>query len=486
MQTTDFIIIALQTIFLLILGYYVILNLQWYHYKLTRVVFKHHKWRWHIYYFLIPILYFVLIPYDLYYYLGLLVYFVALGIWALTLSKKLVFTGRILRFFGIYIGFILFNELLLLTINTHNALIQFVHIIPLLIAIFLSAFLEKVLLNRYKQVAKDKLSIMPGLTIIAITGSYGKTSLKNFISQILKAKYTVYSTPRSVNTLTGIIADINQNLSSLTDIYVVEAGARESGDIREIIELLEPQIVVVGKVGEAHIEYFKSIDKIYETKYEILESKRLQKVYIYKENTPPAFSPMPISYFPQNISNINATLDGTEFSLVVKGSKLDFKTEVLGAFNATNISAAISIAKDLGVENELLIKQVAKLQPIHHRLNKITVNNKIILDDSYNGNIDGMKEAIRLSSLYEGRKIIITPGLVESREKLNKELAQEIDKVFDIAIITGELNSKILKNNIFNAQKIILKDRSNIETLLKNVSLEKDLILFANDAPSYI
>lgn len=486
MQSIDFIIIAIQIIFLLVLGYYAILNLQWYHYKLARVVFKHHKWRWHIYFFVIPCLYFIFVPNNIYYYLVFLIYFLAFGIWVATLSKKLVFTGRILRFFGIYISFIIFNELLLLAIHKYDSLIQIIHLLPLLIAIFLSSFLEKVLLNRYKQVAKDKLSIMPNLTIIAITGSYGKTSLKNYISQVLKAKYSVYSTPRSVNTLTGIIADINQNLSSLTDIYVVEAGARESGDIKEIVELLEPQIVVVGKIGEAHIEYFKSIDKIYATKYEILESKRLQKVYIYKENTPPTFSPMPISYFPQNISDINATLEGTEFSLTLKGSKLDFKTEVLGAFNAINISAAISIAKDLNIENELLIKQISKLQPINHRLNKIIVNNKIILDDSYNGNIDGMKEAIRLSSLHNGRKIIITPGLVESREKLNKELANEIDKVFDIAIITGELNSKILKNNIHNAQKIILKDRSNIENILKSTSKEGDLILFANDAPSYI
>ena len=97
-----------------------------------------------------------------------------------------------------------------------------------------------------------------------------------------------------------------------------------------------------------------------------------------------------------------------------------------------------------------------------------------------------MLEAIRLSSLYEGRKVIITPGLVESRDELNEQLAKSIDKVFNIAIITGELNSNILKNHIFKAQKIILKDRSNIENILKSVSQEGDLLLFANDAPSYI
>ena len=206
---------------------------------------------------------------------------------------------------------------------------------PLFISITLASFLEKILLNRYKKLAQDKLENMPNLTIIAITGSYGKTSLKNFLTQILQDGFKVYSTPRSVNTLTGIIADINQNLSPITDVYVVEAGARGSGDIREIVELLAPQIVVVGKIGEAHIEYFKTIENIYSVKYEILESKRLQKAYIYKENIQPDPSLVnaPIVNFPKNSSNINATLKGTDFTLEVAREKIVFQTRILGAFN---------------------------------------------------------------------------------------------------------------------------------------------------------
>ena len=433
-----------------------------------------------------PIVYFVLIPNDIYYYIALYVYVIFLAIWAFNLSKKLIFTSRILRFFGIYIAFIVFNELLLLSINRHSMLIQIVYLLPLFISIFLSSLVEKILLNRYKKLAQDNLKNMQNLTIIAITGSYGKTSLKNYIAQILHDDFKVYATPRSVNTLTGIIADINQNLSPLTDIYIVEAGARGVGDIKEIVELITPQIVVVGKIGEAHIEYFKNIETIYKTKYEILESKRLQRAYIYGGNMQPETKFNNITNFPNNPTNVETTLNGTKFSLDVGTNKLNFETKILGEFNIINIGAAIAIAHDFGLSDEKIVKKVKKLEAVNHRLSKITVNDKLILDDSYNGNLDGMLEAIRLSSLHNGKKVIVTPGLVESNEVLNIKLAQAIDNVFDVVIITGELNYQILKENITKAQKIIIKDKTHIENILKSTTSSGDLILFANDAPSYI
>lgn len=476
---------ATRWIFLIALGYYIITNLQWYHYKMLRVIFKHHKQRWHLFYFIVPILYFIFISNNIYLSVLLYIYVIMLGIWAVNLSKKLVFTARVLRFFGIYISFIIFNELLLLSIKDNNSIIQIVYLLPLFISIFLSSLVEKILLNRYKKLAKENLLNMPHLKIIAVTGSYGKTSLKNFIAQILQDNFKVYSTPRSVNTLTGIIADINQNLSPLTDIYVVEAGARGIGDIKEIVDLISPQVVVVGKIGEAHMEYFRDIDTVYKTKYEILQSDRLEKAYIYSGNNQPESHYNTIN-FPNSPSNIKATLSGTDFSLNVGGETLDFHTKILGEFNVINISAAIAIAYDLGINKETIVKKVQRLEPINHRLSKIVVNDKLILDDSYNGNLDGMLEAIRLSSLHQNRKVIVTPGLVESNEESNIKLAQAIDEVFDVAIITGELNSQILKSNMRRAQKIIIKDKSNIENILKSTTSSGDLILFANDAPSYI
>ncbi|MDY5615521.1 MAG: UDP-N-acetylmuramoyl-tripeptide--D-alanyl-D-alanine ligase [Helicobacter sp.] len=485
MQNIDVFMMMSRWVFLIALGYYVIINLQWYHYRLSRVLFKHHKQRWHFFYFLVPVLYFVFIPENVYFYFGFYLYIFVLIIWALRLSKGLVLTGRVLRFFGLYLIFVLFNELLLFG-SESSPLMRVVYLLPLIISVFLSSLVEGILLSRYKKIAIETLKSMPNLTIIAVTGSYGKTSLKNFLVQVLQDEFKVYATPRSVNTLTGIIADINQNLSSLTDIYIVEAGARRIGDIKEIVDLINPQIAVIGKIGPAHIEYFKSLDNIYKAKYEILQSPNLQKVYNYKDNTPPQNFYGDITWYPQNISNVDATLEGTSFSLTYNGEKMDFETKILGAFNVANISAAIQVARDFGISSEKIIRQVCRMEGVSHRLSKVIVNDKVILDDSYNGNLDGMLEAIRLSSLYDGRRVIVTPGLVESSKENNIALAEAIDRVFDIVIITGELNSKVLKEHIHRPQKIILKDKINMENILKSATMAGDLILFANDAPSYI
>lgn len=193
-----------------------------------------------------------------------------------------------------------------------------------------------------------------------------------------------------------------------------------------------------------------------------------------------------IQYFPEEVRNIQATLEGTSFELFIKGEWYKFETMVLGYFNVTNLSVAIYMGAEFGVRIEDIQRAVRRIEPVPHRLNKIETNQKMILDDSFNGNLKGMKEAIRLSSLYNGRKIIVTPGIVESTEEANIELAKAIDEVFDIAIITGELNAKILQTHIHKAQRIILKSKTQLEDMLKSCSKPGDLVLFSNDAPNYI
>lgn len=486
MESIDLFVMFTSWIFLLGLGYYLITNLQWYNYQIKRVIFYHHKWKWHFYFFILPlIVFFGISQYPLLY--GLVyVYIIALFIWSQKLSKPLVFTGRVWRFFGIYIGFILFSEMLgtgLLDVNEY--LHNFFYILALVFTLILSNILEKVLLNRYAAVAKDKLGLIPNLQVILITGSYGKTSLKNFLLQCLVEDFRVYATPRSVNTFAGIVADINQNLSLLTDIYIVEAGAREEGDIKVICDLVQPKIAIIGKIGEAHIEYFKTLDTIYKTKYEVLQCPSLQKAYVYKDNRSPDFMGK-VFYFPKNVSHIVADLDGVSFDMVLGDKNYSFSAQVLGAFNVANLSAAISVAYDLGINGDKLVKLVAKIKPVEHRLAKIKVNGKIILDDSYNGNLDGMLEALRLVSLHDGRRIIVTPGLIESSREANETLAKAIDDICNMAIITGELNTKLLRENIKNTQKIVLNDKENMEEILKGSTRDGDIILFANDAPSYI
>ncbi|NOQ31534.1 MAG: UDP-N-acetylmuramoyl-tripeptide--D-alanyl-D-alanine ligase [Helicobacteraceae bacterium] len=468
-------------IFVLTLGWYLITLLQWYDYRVERVFFKHHKPLWHIIYFLIPL--------GAYYstgdFFGIFFYFAVLPsiyLWNKKLDKKLVLTWRVKRFFILLFGLTLFQNFLC-TLKEGCELYGV--FIPLLIAVVGSIGIEKFLYEAFKKNAIAKLTRMENLKIICITGSYGKTSIKNFTTQLLKEKYTVHSTPRSVNTVGGIIRDINENLDEFaTQVYVCEAGARERGDIYKIAQLLNPHIVIVGEVGEQHLEYFKTLDNIKRTKLELLQSNRLEIAYVHHSVTSERHDR--VQFFGNKITNMNATLDGTSFDVVINYKHMHLETSVLGSFQATNINAAALVADRLNFYVEDIVSGVKALESVEHRLQRIDAGGKIILDDGYNGNIEGMREGIRLCSLHNGRKVIVTPGLVESSDKLNLELISEINKVFDVVIVTGKLNATLFDKNLKVAQKIMLNDKATLTKILAQMTYSGDIIYFANDAPNFI
>lgn len=476
----EIITILSHILFVIALGYYVITSMQWYSYKIQRVLFHYNRYDWHIYFFLLPVIayYFStdLIVYGIY---GL--YFIALFYWYKKLDKKLIFTARVKRFFLFLLLACLFQDLLCMFSFSCATLGV---LIPLGVAHISSIIFEKMLFEGFKKEARRKIEQMPDMKVIAITASYGKTSIKNFLAQILSSQFKVYMTPRSVNTLSGIIKDINESLPQNNEIYIVEAGARAKGDIDEIVQLVQPHISVVGKIGEQHIEYFKTLENIRNTKMEIINSKRLQKAFVHESAHVQANEKVVI--FGLDLLNIQSTLQGISFDIIINGTKESFTCKLLGDFNAINICACVHVALELGMCLDDIKKAIENLVGVEHRLQRIEAGGKLIIDDSYNGNFDGMVSSYALASTYQGRRVIITPGIVESTEETNIALAKAIDEVFDLVIITGKVNLKILDDHIKKAEKIILKDKSKMQEILANNTISGDLILFSNDAPNFM
>ena len=466
-----------NVLFVTVLGWYLITNLQWYDYKISRVVLKHHKPLWHLFYFFIPLIAYYTTAqfFAIFFYFA---YLPSMFIWQKKLDKKLILTWRVKRFLILLISLTLFQDVLC---TLKSACELYGVFIPLAVTYIGSYLIEKFLFEAFKKQAKIKLTAMTKLQIIAITGSYGKTSIKNFLTEILSYKYRVYATPRSVNTLGGIMRDINESLPEDTEIYICEAGARENGDIYNITTFIEPQTVVVGKVGLAHIEYFQNFENIIATKLEIMQSSRLENAYIHNSVTDEVHQK--VTFFGNGVSEIEATLEGTDFRL----DGMQLHTDILGSFQTMNIEVAIKIAQEFGLSSDEIIRAVRRLTPVEHRLQLMKAGGKIILDDGYNGNIDGMLEGIRLCSLHEsGHRVIVTPGLVESSEELNLKLIKAINETFDIAIVTGTLNAQLFDKHLDVKQKTILHDKSKITNILASQTKAGDIILFANDAPNFI
>ena len=481
MDYTVLVLFVTNILFVTTLGWYLITNLQWYDYKIQRVVLNHHKTWWHLVYFVIPFIAYYATGkfFVIFFYFAVLP---AIFIWHKRLDKKVVLTWRVKRFLILLVSLTLFQDILC---TLKEGCEIYGVLMPLVVAYIGSTLIEKFLFATYKKEAKNRLKSFNNLQIVCITGSYGKTSIKNFVASILATKYKVYATPRSVNTIAGIIRDINESLPSDTQVYVCEAGAREVDDIRIITEFLEPQTVVIGKVGPQHLEYFKTMKNIIFTKLQIMKSPRLEKAFIHTSVTDEPHEK--VTFFGDNISDVQATLEGTDFTLHVSQEKgLKLHTNILGSFQTINIDAAVLVALHLGLNSDEIIKAVSKLKPVEHRLERIDAGGKIILDDGYNGNIDGMLEAVRLCSLHQGRKVIVTPGLVESSDELNLKFIDAVNKVFDIAIVTSSLNADLFDKHLSVPNKIILKDKTKLQELLGLQTRAGDIILFANDAPNFI
>ena len=383
----------------------------------------------------------------------------------------MVFTGRVKRFFASLIFIALFLALIFKIYSLF---------IPIILAWGVSVSIEKILFNAYKNRAKRKLEDIKDMRVVGVTASYGKTSIKNFIDTLLSIKYKSYATPRSVNTLAGVVKDINEDLPKDTEVYIVEMGAREAGDIDEITRFVKPHYAIVGKIGPAHLEYFKTLENIRNTKMEIINSPRLIKAWVDKSAK--ILGNDKVLEFGDEVKNIEASLDGISFDY----EGVRYSAPVLGSFNAYNIAMAIAVAKEMGLSENDIKRGLKDIKPIEHRLQKIEAGGKIILDDSFNGNIEGMRESFRLASTYDGRKVLITPALVEASEELNKEIASLANEIFDLVVITGDLNYEIFKEFVDNKKLIHLANKSELETLLIEKTKVGDLILFANDAPNFI
>ena len=473
--------IITHLILIMSLGWYLITNLQWYNYKLERVVLKHHKWQWHITYFVAPVLLFYIIPesyYAIYFYL---LYMTSFVLWNRKLDRPLVLTSRVKRFLVVLLVVTFSMIALCLSSPTCTNILIF---IPLILAYGISMIMEKIFFISFKHKGKQRFQSIVGLKTVAITASFGKTSIKNYLHHVLKNKYKVYKTPRSVNTIAGIVLDVNKDLPLDTQIYIAEAGAREKGDIEEISMYLEPEICIIGSVGEQHIEYFKTLDNIIHTKMEILNSPNMKMGFVH-ESVPIKEYPN-ITKYPNNLHIVKSNLDGIWFDVEVGGKIEHFHAPILGNFNAINLTAVILVSHYLGMSIDEIKISLGTLPQVEHRLQKIEAGGKIIIDDSYNGNLEGMLEAVNICSTHIGRKVIITPGLVESTDEANILLAKTINENFDFVILTGSLNTHLFSAHIDKEKVYILKDKALLEATLATTTKAGDLILFANDAPNFI
>ncbi len=224
--------------------------------------------------------------------------------------------------------------------------------------------------------AKKILKSMPNLTIIGVTGSYGKTSVKNFLDKTLSSKYEVLITPKNYNTTMGVVKTIRENLKPTHQIFVCEMGATKLGDIKEICDLVNPKIGVITSIGPQHLESFKSIENVIKTKFELADSVKANNgvvflnynnEYIAKQNLDMKVIKYGVENkdLDYNAYNLMSSSNGLTFKLLDKDNnnkEIEFKTKLIGKHNIINITAAIAVANYLGINIEKTVPKIREIR----------------------------------------------------------------------------------------------------------------------------
>lgn len=359
--------------------------------------------------------------------------------------------------------------------------------------------------RRYFNMAKRIMLERADLRKIAITGSFGKTSMKMILGTLLREKYNVLVPEGSINTPMGLTRVIREELKSEHEVFIAEMGARYRGDIQELCALVRPNTAVLTAVGEQHLETFGSLDNIIKEKFSLVEAlepgssaffnadnditralydaTQQERRYLYGMESASALLAM-------RAESVLCTPEGSAFTLCCGEERTDVKTSLLGKHNIVNITGAAAVAKHLGLSMEEIARGIQKLEPVPHRLQLIQ-GAVTVIDDAFNSNPEGAKGALEVLKMFDGRKIVVTPGMVELGEKeapLNKVFGAQLAEAADIVILVGEKRTKPIAEGLKEAgfdekNVIVTPSLAQATEQMSKLTQAGDVVLFENDLP---
>ena len=369
--------------------------------------------------------------------------------------------------------------------------------------------LEKQINLYYVRDARRILASNKDLFIIGITGSFGKTSTKNILYRVLSEKYNVLMTPGNFNTTLGVVRTIREHLKPYHQVFIVEMGAKQMGDIKEICDLVHPRVGIVTSVGNMHLETFKTLQGVGRTKFELLDSLPSDGLGIINMDSEGIASypdkPTHCRIITSAIKNddvdikaenVSYSRRGVSFDVCIRG-KEDYRVEtrLLGEGNILNVLVSLAVADHLGVSVKKQKSALASLQPVEHRLSISNKGGLTVLDDAYNSNPSGARMALavlkQIAADAGSKGIVVTPGFVEmgiQQEEANRGLGRDIAKYADKALIVNRYNRQAivdgLKEGGFKEEDMYCVDSlDQAVQKLASICSSGDVVLYENDLP---
>ena len=430
--------------------------------------------------------------------------------------KDLVWTSKALLILGIAI--FLHLGVTLVMILKHRVLAALLWFVFLATCYFLFYLVAAIILYPVDWLlkmfviyqAKNKLKTFnPQLKVIGIAGSYGKTTMKEVLVRVLNIKYKVLSTPDSVNTPVGIAQWILNKVTQDTQILIVEMGEHYKGDVEYLCKMLPPDVGVITGINESHAERMGSLENVAETILEM--DKNLKKgaslivniddKYIFEHRSAITFKF--VSYYGVNhqefngfyFQNLKFDPEKLCWQVNIPAANINLEMPLLGEYAAGLVVAAIQVATSFDIPVESLNNSLAKIKPVEHRLQPIAgAGGVLIIDDAYNGNPEGVAEAIKVLSRFpKRRKVFITPGLVEmgsAAANIHREIGKQLAGVADIVVliknsVTPWIEEGMKLANLQGSQSVVqpiwFNTAQEAHANLGNILKANDVVVFQND-----
>ncbi len=397
----------------------------------------------------------------------------------------------------------------ILYIQIFDRVLPVIIILVIILVNLISHFVRKMITYS----AHRKISTSNNLIVIGITGSYGKTSTKEFLYSVLKLKYDVLKTEGSNNTEIGIANTINSKLSSQNNIFIAEVGAYKIGEIAEICQFIKPSIGIITGINEQHIQLFGCIDNTVKAKFELIHNlnrngiaifnigndyieKKVSviktqrpdlKIYTYfvKRNT--KHENYLMKKYPNSViaENIKIFTNSTDFDLQYKDKQEKVRLKLIGSQNIENLLSVYIISLHLGLTSKQIIKAFNNLTAPDVTMKLTKIKGKNIIIDTFNANPSGVNSVLEYICKFKGRKVLVLSPLIElgkEADRIHIKLGKKAAEVCDVIILTNNNYSKSFTYGasrvVGGENKIYLYNKENTIRILDKLGGTNDIIVF--------
>jgi UDP-N-acetylmuramoyl-tripeptide--D-alanyl-D-alanine ligase len=348
--------------------------------------------------------------------------------------------------------------------------------------------------------------------VIAVAGSYGKTSTKHILAHMLERYGATLATPKSFNTLMGVCRTVNDDLEERHRTFVVEMDAYAPGEIAAICALVRPTDALLTSVGPQHLERFGTMERIGAALYETIDALPAQGfAVVYAGDAPTAVlagrahseGHEVIRYGIEDdaadldvvASDVRVTGAGSRFTWrwAAAGLEHDIAVPLLGRHQVLNVSAALATVHRLGLPLQPALDSVGVLRPVDHRLQPVATGNAItVIDDSYNANPVGVHNGLEVLAELDARlRVLVTPGLVELgsvEDAENRRYGEHAARVCDHVIVMDAHPARALREGLREGGMAddrvhVVHSLAEASTIIGLVAGAGDAVLFANDLP---